>query len=73
MRALREEFFNGDWKVEADPFRPGILAIDERLLLEYAFYFLPAIQNALVDSVSKAALDQPTSSKPWEWTRRSSS
>ncbi len=35
------------------------LVIDEWLLLEYAVCFLPANQDALVESVSKAGLDLP--------------
>jgi hypothetical protein len=38
---------------------PEILVIDEWLLLEYAVCFLPANQDALVESVSKAGLDLP--------------
>jgi hypothetical protein len=38
---------------------PEILVIDEWLLLEYAVCFLPANQDALVESVSKGGLELP--------------
>jgi hypothetical protein len=44
---------------EKNKYPPETLVIDERLLLEYAVYFLPANQDALVESVSKAGLDLP--------------
>ncbi|HVS39914.1 MAG TPA: hypothetical protein VMS17_30430 [Gemmataceae bacterium] len=45
---------------------PEILVIDGWLLLGYAVCFLPANQDALVESVSKAGLDPPpTSSTRW--------
>ena len=36
------------------------LVIDEWLLLEYACVFLPANQDALVEAVSKGAVDIPS-------------
>jgi hypothetical protein len=46
-------------EVEENGWQGCALVIDEWLLLEYACVFLPANQNALVEAVSKGAVELP--------------
>jgi hypothetical protein len=48
-----------DQEVKKNDWRNVSLVIDEWLLLEYACVFLPANQEALVEAVSKGAVDLP--------------
>jgi hypothetical protein len=48
-----------DREIEQNGWQSCSLVIDEWLLLEYACVFLPANQNALVEAVSKGAVDLP--------------
>ncbi len=49
----------GDKEISQNNWHNVGLVIDEWLLLEYACTFLPAQQNAVVEAVSKSALDLP--------------